>query len=74
MPSPATSQEMTARCLTSGRPVGLSSALSMGTTTFLTGLIAVGLLGKIVFAAMQKGLRRQEEERSAETDDRAGDG
>ena len=40
----------------------------------ITGLIVVGLLGKIVFAAMQKGLRRQEEERSAETDDRAGDG
>jgi voltage-gated potassium channel Kch len=40
----------------------------------ITGLIAVGLLGKIVFAAMQKGLRRQEDERAAETDDRAGDG
>jgi voltage-gated potassium channel len=40
----------------------------------ITGLIAVGLLGKIVFAAMQKGLRRQEGERAAETDDRAGDG
>jgi voltage-gated potassium channel len=40
----------------------------------ITGLIAVGLLGKIVFAAMQKGLRRQEDERAAEPDDRAGDG
>ena len=40
----------------------------------ITGLIAVGLLGKIVFAAMQKGLRRQQDERAAETDDRAGDG
>jgi hypothetical protein len=40
----------------------------------ITGLIAVGLLGKIVFAAMQKGLRRQEDERAAETDDRGGDG
>lgn len=40
----------------------------------ITGLIAVGLLGKIVFAAMQKGLRRQEDERAAETDDRAEDG
>ncbi len=38
----------------------------------ITGLIAVGLLGKIVFAAMQKGLRRQEDERAAENDDRAG--
>jgi voltage-gated potassium channel len=40
----------------------------------ITGLIAVGLLGKIVFAAMQKGLRRQEDERAAKTDERAGDG
>ena len=40
----------------------------------ITGLIAVGLVGKIVFAAMQKALRRQEDERAAETDDRAGDG
>ena len=40
----------------------------------ITGLIVVGLLGKIVFAAMQKGLRRQEDERAAETDDRAEDG
>ncbi len=40
----------------------------------ITGLIAVGLLGKIVLAAMQKGLRRQEDERAAEPDDRAGDG
>jgi len=40
----------------------------------ITGLIAVGVLGKIVFAAMQKGLRRQEDERAAETDDRAGGG
>jgi len=37
-------------------------------------LIAVGIVGKIVFAAMQKGLRRQEDERAAETDDRAEDG
>ena len=29
---------------------------------------------EIVFAAMQKGLRRQEDERAAATDDRAGDG
>ena len=36
----------------------------------IVGLIAVGLLGKIVFAAMQKGLRRQEDERAAENDDR----
>jgi voltage-gated potassium channel len=40
----------------------------------ITGLIAVGLLGKIVLAAMQKGLRRQEDERAAEPDDRAGGG
>jgi voltage-gated potassium channel len=40
----------------------------------ITGLIAVGLLGKIVFAAMQKALRRQEDERAAENDDRAGGG
>ncbi len=41
----------------------------------LVGLIAVGLLGKIVFAAMQKALLRQEDERAAETDDQAaGDG
>ena len=40
----------------------------------ITGLIAVGLLGKIVFAAMQKGLRRQEDERAAEIDDQAGGG
>jgi hypothetical protein len=41
----------------------------------LVGLIAVGLLGKIVFAAMQKALGRQEDERAAETDDQAaGDG
>ena len=40
----------------------------------ITGLITVGLLAKIVFAAMQKGLRRQEDEQAAETDDRAGDG
>ena len=40
----------------------------------IVGLIAVGLLGKIVFAAMQKGLRRQEDERAAENDDRAGGG
>jgi voltage-gated potassium channel len=40
----------------------------------ITGLIAVGIVGKIVFAAMQKGLRRQEDERAAETDDRAEDG
>jgi hypothetical protein len=40
----------------------------------ITGVIAGGLLGKIVFAAMQKGLRRQEDERAAEPDDRAGDG
>jgi len=40
----------------------------------LVGLIAVGLLGKIVFAAMQKALRRQEDEQATETDDRAGGG
>ena len=40
----------------------------------ITGPIAVGLLGKIVFAAMQKGLRRQEDEWAAENDDRAGGG
>jgi voltage-gated potassium channel len=40
----------------------------------ITGLIVVGVLGKIVFAAMQKGLRRQADERAAETDDRAGGG
>lgn len=48
----------------------------------ITGLIAVGLLGKVVFAAMQKGLRRQEDERAArqederaaKNDDRAGGG
>ena len=40
----------------------------------ITGLIAVGIVGKIVFAAMQEGLRRQEDERAAETDDRAEDG
>jgi voltage-gated potassium channel len=39
----------------------------------ITGLIAVGLLGKIVFAAMQKAIRRQADEQ-AETDDRAGAG
>ena len=38
----------------------------------ITGFIVVGLLGKIVFAAMQKGLRRQDDERATETDDRAG--
>jgi voltage-gated potassium channel len=40
----------------------------------IVGLIAVGLLGKIVFAAMQKALRRQEDEQATETDDRAGGG
>ena len=40
----------------------------------LVGLIAVGLLGKIVFAAMQKALRRQEDEQATETDDRSGGG
>ena len=40
----------------------------------ITNLITVGLLGKIVFAAMQKALRRQEDEQATETDDRAGEG
>ena len=40
----------------------------------ITGLITVGLLAKIVFAAMQKALHRQEDEQATETDDRAGDG
>jgi voltage-gated potassium channel len=40
----------------------------------ITGLITVGLLAKIVFAAMQKALRRQEEEQATETDDRAAGG
>ncbi len=44
----------------------------------LVGLIAVGLLGKIVFAAMQKALRRQEHEEADEeatgTEDRTGGG
>jgi voltage-gated potassium channel len=40
----------------------------------ITNLITVGLLGKIVFAAMQKALRRQEDEQATETDDRAGGG
>jgi voltage-gated potassium channel len=40
----------------------------------IVGLIAVGLLGKIVFAAMQKALRRREDEQATETDDRAGGG
>ena len=40
----------------------------------ILGLITVGLLAKILLGAMQKGLRRQEDERAAETDDRAGDG
>jgi len=40
----------------------------------LVGLIAVGLLGKIVLAAMQKALRRQEDEQATETDDRSGGG
>ena len=40
----------------------------------ITGLITVGLLAKIVFAAMQKALHRQEEEQATETDDRAGGG
>jgi voltage-gated potassium channel len=40
----------------------------------IIGLITVGLLAKIVFAAMQKALHRQEGERATETDDRAGGG
>jgi voltage-gated potassium channel len=40
----------------------------------IVGLITVGLLGKIVFAAMQKALRRREDEQATETDDRAGGG
>jgi voltage-gated potassium channel len=38
----------------------------------ITGLIVVGLLGKIVFAAMQKALRRQHDEQATEADDQAG--
>jgi hypothetical protein len=37
----------------------------------LVGVIAVGLLGKIVFAAMQTALQWHEDERANETDDRA---
>ena len=40
----------------------------------IIGLITVGLLAKILLGAMQEGLRRQEDERAAETDDRAGGG
>jgi len=40
----------------------------------IVGLIAVGLVGKVVFAAMQKALRRQEDEQATESDDRAGGG
>jgi len=40
----------------------------------ITGLIAVGLLGKIVFAAMQKALRRQEDEQATEAEERTGGG
>jgi heme/copper-type cytochrome/quinol oxidase subunit 2 len=38
----------------------------------ITGLIVVGLLGKIVFAAMQEALRRQHDEQATEADDQAG--
>ena len=38
----------------------------------ITGLIVVGVLGKIVFAAMQKALRRQHDEQATEADDQAG--
>ena len=40
----------------------------------MTGLIAVGILGKIVFAAMQKALRRQEDEQAREAEERTGRG
>ena len=40
----------------------------------IVGLITFGLLAKIVFAAMQKGLRRREEELAAEIDEQAGGG
>jgi len=40
----------------------------------IVGLITFGLLAKIVFAAMQKGLRRREEELAAEGDEQAGGG
>ena len=40
----------------------------------ITNLITVGLLGKIVFAAMQKALHRQADEQATETDYRAGGG
>jgi len=40
----------------------------------IVGLITFGLLAKIVFAAMQKGLRRREEEMAAEIDEQAGGG
>jgi type VI protein secretion system component VasK len=40
----------------------------------ITGLIAVGLLGRIVFAAMQKALRRQEDEQATEAEERTGGG
>ena len=40
----------------------------------ITGLITIGLVAKIVLSAMQKALRRKEDEQAAETDDRAGGG
>jgi hypothetical protein len=40
----------------------------------IVGLLTFGVLAKIVFAAMQKGLRRREEELASEIDQQAGGG
>jgi hypothetical protein len=40
----------------------------------IVGLLTFGVLAKIVFAAMQKGLRRREEELASEIDEQAGGG